>query len=139
MFKYIEPEVSGGFGEKTELDNSVHPPVVKTLEYEFGGWLGNDIVETFPCYLVTQELKLAIEREKLSGIDFNDVIVTTNETFDELYPNTKLPKFYWMKTDGKAGEDDFGLGKDFRLVISSKVLGILDGFNVSECDFEDFL
>lgn len=36
-FFYIEPEVAGGFGERTRLDTTVHPPVVHELEYEFQG------------------------------------------------------------------------------------------------------
>lgn len=38
MFKYIEPEVAGGFDEATTLDISVHPPIVFTLEHSFDGW-----------------------------------------------------------------------------------------------------
>ena len=39
-FYYLEPEVSGGIGDSTILDTSVHPPIVSALEYEFEDWLG---------------------------------------------------------------------------------------------------
>lgn len=47
MFRYIEPEVAGGLGEETQMDSTVHPPLVKKLHLEFEGWLGDDILETF--------------------------------------------------------------------------------------------
>lgn len=47
MYKLIEPEVAGSLGKETELDSSVFPPHVKKLHYEFDGWLGDDILESF--------------------------------------------------------------------------------------------
>lgn len=138
MFKYIEPEVSGGFGEETELDNTVHPPIAKKLNYEFDGWLDNDMVESFPCYLVTEKLRNEIECNHLSGVHFTDVIVTVTDEFKEMYPDKELPSFYWMKIQGKAGVDDFGLAEDYRLVISAETQKLFSSFNFSEADFEDY-
>ncbi|EBG5296072.1 hypothetical protein EVG59_11800 [Salmonella enterica subsp. enterica serovar Dortmund] len=67
MFKYIEPEVAGGFGEATTLDISMHPPIVFTLEHSFDGWLGDCIMETFPCFVITAKAKVLIESLNLSG------------------------------------------------------------------------
>src|SRR5437870_3724604 len=55
-FYYVEPEVAGRLGPNSVLDTTVHPPVVSRLEYEFSDWLGDGIVETFPCYIVTEDL-----------------------------------------------------------------------------------
>ena len=33
-YVYVEPEVAGGLGQGTEMDTSVHPPVVRKLQYE---------------------------------------------------------------------------------------------------------
>lgn len=29
LYKYLDPEIAGGFGEEAELDASAHPPIVK--------------------------------------------------------------------------------------------------------------
>ncbi len=137
-FKYLEPEVSGGFGEGTKLDNSVYPPLVKELHYEFDGWLGNDIVESFPCFLVSEKLKNEIENNVLTGVLFSELTISVSSTFKELYPNKSLPNFYWLKVFGKAGKDDFGLAKDYRLVVSAKTLHVLKPFNIKEADIQDF-
>ena len=139
MFKSIEPEVAGGIGEDTKLDTTIHPPIVYQLHYEFSGWLGNDIVESFPCFIVTDALKEAILKEHISGVDFDYVKVTTNNEFDELHPGLSLPAFNWMKISGKAGEDDFGISDNLLLVISEKAYNLLSLFNISAADVKDYI
>jgi hypothetical protein len=137
-YKYIEPEVSGELGDKTVLDNAIFPPKIKDLHYEFCGWLGSDIIESFPVYIVTDRLKIAIEKTKLSGVIFSDLTVTTSNLFKEMHPNIELPEFYWMQISGIAGNNDFGMSKDNRLVISSDVIDLLKQFNISDAVIEDY-
>jgi hypothetical protein len=133
-FFTVEPEVAGGFGSNTILSTESHPPVVTRLHYQFDGWLGDELLECFPCYIVTQQLGKAIEREGMSGVDFDQVEISTSELFDELYPGRKLPKFLWMKVAGKAGRDDFGVSPKHKLVISERAFDILQKFASSNCD-----
>ena len=56
----LEPEVAGGWGEGTIANTSPHPPVVETLEYMFDGWGGDDLLATFPCFIVSEALATAI-------------------------------------------------------------------------------
>ena len=138
MFRYIEPEVAGGFGKDAKLDTTVHPPIVYILHYEFTGWLGNDILESFPCYIVTEKLKNEIVNKHLTGVSFDQVKVTRSDEFIELYPDKVLPDFCWMKIDGKPGKSDFGVSDDLRLVISEKAYESLILFNLSAADLEEF-
>lgn len=137
MYKYIEPEVAGGFGEATKLDTSVHPPVVFTLEYCFDGWLGDCIIEIFPCYVITAEAKISIDNFNLSGVFFDEVMTSKSDVFEELYPNTELPKVYWAKIIGTAGIDDFGIANDLRLVVSDNALKILKDCGLKYADVLD--
>jgi hypothetical protein len=91
IFFRLEPEVAGGAGAATVLDSSTHPPRVARLEYHFDGWLGDDLRESSPCYIVTERLKQAIEQADLTGYSFDEVLVTTSATFRELYSNRTLP------------------------------------------------
>ncbi|WBV60636.1 hypothetical protein PFY12_00620 [Chryseobacterium camelliae] len=136
MYKLIEPEVAGGLGENTELDNSVFPPLVKKLNYEFEGWLGGDILESFPCYIMTERLKKTIESENLSGITFDDVLISKSETFLDLYPDKELPAFFWAKINGKDYKDDFFITEQNGLAISEKAYSLLQKFNVDQADIE---
>lgn len=138
MHKYFEPEVSGGFGNKTKLDNSSHPPIVEFLHFEFNVWLENDIIECFPCFIVTEALKSKIEKSQLTGISFSGLTVSTSETFKQLYPSKSLPKFHWMKIEGTPALNDFGVSEDHRLVVSTDAFTILEKFNISEADIEEY-
>ncbi|MDY0918844.1 hypothetical protein [Pseudomonas viridiflava] len=125
MFYYIQPEVSGGLGESTIIDTTIHPPKVSQLEYKFEGWLGDDLLESFPCFIVTKKLADTLTTENLSGFKIMPVATSISENFIELHPNTYPPKFLWLQIKGSAKIDDFGLSEDHILVISEKALKTL--------------
>jgi len=108
----LDPEVAGGWGDDTEADTSVHPPIISKLHYEFEGWLGDVLLESFPSWIVTVPTMEQIQSAKLTGATFANVKVTTSGLFQDMYPGRRLPKFVWLKVDGKPGHDDFvqGLG-----------------------------
>lgn len=137
MYRYIEPEVAGGLGKETIINSSFHPPLIEKLHYEFNGWLGDDILESFPCYIVTERLKNKIESNNLTGVKFDQVTITKSEEFKTLYSDKELPKFYWAKINGELYVDDFVIGQDYRLLISENAFQILKLFNTSNALFED--
>src|ERR1700722_2641088 len=110
----VEPEVAGGFGANAVIDRSSERMIVQKLHYQFDGWLGDELLETSPCFIGTERLARAIEREKLTGISFDDVEVTVSGNFRKLYPHRNLPTFFWFKVNGTAGSDDFGIGPGIR-------------------------
>ena len=122
MFYVLDPEVAGGLGPNTVMDASSHPPVVTTLHYELDGWLGDELLESFPCFIVTENMRHLIESARPSGCSFGAVLVSTSERFKELYPMRHLPRFFWLKIAGEAGYDDFGISSTNSLVISQRVL-----------------
>ena len=136
MYYYVEPEVSGELGEKTIADTSIHPPNISKLHYQFDGWLGDDILEAFPCYIITKQLKEIIQSSDLCGYEITDIEISKSANFLELYPSVILPKFYWLKIVGKAGQSDFGIARDYRLVISDKAMAIFDKTNIKNSDIE---
>ena len=134
----LKPEVAGGWGPITVADTRVHPPVVKKLNYEFDGWLGDDILETFPCYIITKRLSDLLTVSPLTGYEIDDVVISYSETFMELYPNKKMPTFFWLKIIGAAGIEDFGAENNNRLVVSETVMNLLARVQIKYCDISDF-
>jgi len=139
MYTYIEPEVAGGLGNDTDIDNSVHPPKINKLHYEFADWLGDDIVETFPCYIVTKNLMLAIIKEGLTGVSFDILKITKSPEFINGFVDLELADFHWMKINGVFGIDDFVIAVDYRLLISDKAKKLLNFFNINYAILEDFV
>ncbi len=132
----LEPEVAGGWGESTVADTSSHPPIIEKFEYQFDGWSGDDLLTSFPCFVVTEHLANDIKTSKLSGFELAPVLVTKSEEFNELYPNTVLPNFEWLKITGAADKDDFAINNELRLVVSEAAFEILSKFNLNECEVE---
>jgi hypothetical protein len=132
-YRILEPEVAGGFGEETVLDYSTSPPTVQKLHYEFGGWLGDDLLTTTPCFIVTLPLKESLLRFNGTGYSFDDVAVSKSEFFQQRRPEVVLPPFAWLKIHGQAGRDDVGLGKKDALVVSDEFLNVLRQHNIANC------
>ncbi|MER8751549.1 hypothetical protein NKH57_20115 [Mesorhizobium sp. M1050] len=96
------------------------------------------MVTSFPCYLVTEDVKEKILKSEFSGVTFDKVEATTSELFEEMQPDQKLPPFVWLKVNGDAGRDDFGIAKDLRLVVSERVLDALKPLRISNALIEPF-
>lgn len=127
MFRYVQPAVAGFWGEQTLVDMSVHPPIVHQLDYQFDGWLGDDILETFPCFIVSERLRGAIEDQEFTGVVFDKVIISRGKSLPE---DLILPTFYWLKVVGTPRQDDFAIAEDYRLIVSHAVYLMLKSFNV---------
>ena len=132
---YLSPEVAGQLGEQTVLEPSSHPPIITRLHYQFDGWLGDDLLEAFPCFVVTERLAKALQESGLTGWRLKDVTVSKSVTFEDLYPKREMPDFRWLVVDGQPG-DDFVLGDNMRLEVSDRALNFLRGYAVSNASIE---
>ncbi|MFY0562537.1 hypothetical protein ACN28E_01735 [Archangium lansingense] len=118
------------------VNESVHPPEVSHFHHRFEGWLGDELLEVFPCFLVSSALANALEETRLVGFSLRDVEVSTSPEFQELYPGRALPEFRWLKITGKDRDADFWLTPDSRLEVSSRTLGILRKFKIAHAVIE---
>jgi hypothetical protein len=132
----VSPEVAGELGENTVMDSSVHPPRVSRLHYRFEGWLGDDLLEAFPCFLVSSALAKALEEAKLLGFSLDDVEVSVSPEFQERSRGRALPEFRWLKITGQSRDADFWLTPDFRLEVSGEALATLTKFDLSHATIE---
>jgi hypothetical protein len=136
----LDPEVSGGLGQRTDLDPRTNAyPVVKHLHFEFAGWLGDDLVTTHPVYLVTTPLASALRNSGLSGFVLTaDLDVTSDEQLRDLQPGWRPPSVEWLMVSGVPGIDDFGLTENAGLVVSSAALAVLRRHRMDHCGVRVF-
>jgi hypothetical protein len=137
-FSVLSPEVAGDLGHNTVMDTGASGLRVDHLHYEFNTWLGDDLIEAFPCFIVSAHLKETIELAGLTGMVFDSAEVSTTQVFEDLYPARRLPVFYWLKVTGKPGVTDFGLTPDARLVVSERALAALRKHSLRNCDIGDY-
>lgn len=149
----LEPEVAGGFGQNTVVANfdnvrqKRERPIVSHLHYEFSGWLGDEILETTPCFIVTISLADSIKNSDLKGYSFEDVETSLTEEFKELYPGKTLPEFKRIipkgvvQVDGNSfvnwSGDDFCMSQSGTLIVSEKALSILQKHKFNYCDIKE--
>jgi hypothetical protein len=136
-FSRVEPEVAGGLGPNTEMDRDQHPPRIHKLQYVFDGWLGDDLVESFPAFVITADAGRRLEDAGLTGFELADVEVDRSEQFEELYPDRELPEFRWLRLTGTARENDFGPDDDGVLVVSDRALDVLRQGSLDNADIEE--
>ena len=99
-FYDIEPEVAGRVGARTVYDRTTHPPRLSNLEYEFDDWRGDAILASFPCYIVTSALATSLRRNRLTGFNLDEVLVSKSPEFDDLCGKglkADLPSFEWLQ------------------------------------------
>lgn len=137
VFFILDPEVAGGFGDQTDLvQRKDDYPIVTKLEYEFFGWLGDELLTTHPCFIVTNQLKKTMEDFQGTGYSFCDVIISKSEEFLEEFPDTELPQFAWLRIHGIAMSDDVGLGPNATLVISEELLKKMQNHQLDNCSIK---
>jgi hypothetical protein len=134
----VEPEVAGGLGPWTISDRSVHPPRVTRLEYVFDGWLGDPLLESFPCFISTRTLALKLAELGASGYVERPVRVSKSYLFREIQPETELPEFVWLDVTGQPGVDDCGADASGNLVVSEPVLAVLVEAGIPNADVSDW-
>jgi len=130
----LEPEVPGGLGDNTILDSSVHPPKVIALHLELYDWLGDDLLETFPCFIVTRSLGDALRKSELSGYSLSEITVSRSDEFKELYPSKQLPEFLWLQPKGNIGVDDICTLPDATLVASEAAVALFRSHKIANCN-----
>jgi hypothetical protein len=134
----LEPEVAGELGDGTVMDTSVHPPNVSSLHYEITDWLGDHLLESYPVYLISEQLGHALTQSGLHQFDLRDARVTLSPDAQELLADVDIPKFRWFVVTGTAGRDDIGVTDNTRLVVSDRALEVLRSYPLNNCDVEPY-
>lgn len=122
-YTVVQPEVIVGLGDNT-TGIPDHQDQIIHLHIHLEDWLGDDLVECFPCYLVTENLKNLLEKSKLSGFEFYDVEITLDEYFFENFRLAiDLPTFYWFKVIEK--DQDVFIDDNLKLNVSNFFLSFI--------------
>jgi hypothetical protein len=138
QYYLIEPEVAGGFGENTVISRPNGKMIVERLHYEFQGWLGDPLLESVPCYIITTELASKMTASGLTGFSVDKVEVSESDDFGLIQPDTVLPKFVWLKINGIAEEDDIALSDNLELVVSERALDMLQKSGMTHAEIVSY-
>lgn len=133
-FYLVEPEVAGGLGPSTVMDRGEHPPRVTRLEYVIEGWLGDALLESFPCIVATRALASMLREVGATGYTDRPVTISESAEFRERHPYSQLPAFVWLDVYGTPGRDDLGADDTGQLVVSRRTLDVLVAAGIAHAD-----
>lgn len=134
----LEPEVAGELGPHTEMDTDVHPPEVRRLHYVITDWLGDSLLESFPCFLISRLLGERAKTEGFTGFNLDVAEVTLSPEAEELLDNDRVLEFCWLRVIANAGFADFGLTPKAQLVVSQRALDILRDGILENCEISPY-
>jgi hypothetical protein len=146
----LEPEVSGGLGDRTIYGSEINilqkglNGKVKFLHYVFDGWLGDELLESTPCFIITNNLMNGLLAQEFTGFEIQKCEISKSDEFIDLHPDKQLPDFVRLLPLGKIciterkydswSNHDFCLSQRGELVVTRRVLDFLKKYSISYCD-----
>lgn len=137
----LEPDVPGADGEHMELDTSVHPPKINHLHLALDNWDGDDLIESFPAFVVTEQLAKMLSDSGIGSFALREAEITLEPEGRDVLDRhgiSDLPNFQWLDVTGTAGASDVGSTARGRLVVSDNALAVLQQFRIVHCDVEEY-
>ncbi|WP_411334002.1 hypothetical protein ACK1LH_19385 [Metabacillus indicus] len=147
---FIEPEVAGGHGNQsiygTEQDILTDgiSGRIKFLHYEFQGWLGDDLLEATPAFIVSHKLKAELMSSTFTDFKLEECQITVSDALKELDyakkipPFTRLIPFGKIRIDGERFENwsghHFCMSSKGELVVTQEALDLLKRVSLNHCD-----
>ena len=137
----LEPEVAGEIGENSIIsyENGMIKEV-KYLEYCFMGWLGDELLTSTPCFIVSRAVQEEILAENLTGIQFEEITMSFSDEFEELYEGEAVPEFVRIICENSYESNIGNLTLDFYmneykdLIVSEKALAVFKRHKLNNCD-----
>ncbi|WP_338778766.1 hypothetical protein [Metabacillus sp. FJAT-52054] len=147
---FLEPEVSGNHGEQTvygSAENVKREGIsgkIQFLHYEFQGWLGDDLAEATPAFIISSRLEEALRNSHLKDCKIEPCLITASDEFKERQPDIAIPAFYrWIPlgtidVEGQTYKNwsghHFCLSAKGELVVTKTALDLLKKFSMDHCD-----
>ncbi len=136
----LEPEVAGGMGDMTEIVYEGYKmKEVTFLHYEFFGWLGDELLTTNRCFIVSDSLMNDIISSGLEGVEFRNIKMSFSMEYFSLFEKETVPRFVEFKCKFVYEENinnvscDFYLSKYGKMIVSEKALSVLKQHQLDIC------
>jgi hypothetical protein len=133
MAVVLEPHVAGELAEGTEMDTDEHPPAVHKLVYALDTADADDLIESFPVYLVSDALANELAASGFTGFRLADAEVVAGGAYLEAGEPLPPPSFRWLKV-GRDSAADFSVRGDHLLVVSDRAYSALSRWKLKRCD-----
>jgi hypothetical protein len=153
----LSPEVAGEVGPTSEIANqearlhgSKELPEVTKLEYVFSGWLGDELLQAWPCFIVTDKVATALGSSRLTGVRLEAVKITKSDIFEITQKDSALPSFRRLvplgrvviSNDGKLeswDKQDCSLSVRGDLVVTGDFFDVVSSSSLLHCRIQPLM
>lgn len=133
----LRPAAPGELGDNVVMDPSVHPPRIDHAHLEIDSWFGDELIESYPCLFISDDLAKTLESSRLGHYELRSVEVSLSEDLPD-EERASVPHLHWLVLTGQAGQDDIGATSTGRMVVSDQALEILRQHNIDHCDVIEY-
>jgi hypothetical protein len=132
MSYVLEPLVAGELGDGTELDTSTHPPHVRKLDYVLDLPTEEDLIESFPVFLVSEELAAALTAANFGGFRLDDAEVRKSDQYALWRGDLPHKRYRWLRPASSASADCW-LDEHNRLCVSDRMYAVVASHRIDRC------
>ena len=129
----LEPQVAGELGDDTVMDVSVHPPLVSRVAYELDQPDNDDLIQSFPVYLVERSMADQLVRAGLTGFDLAAAVVRPGEEYEAEYQGKAHKDYVWLRVHG-TNQHDCWIDHTLMLCVSDAMMAVLKSGQLEGCD-----
>ncbi len=132
----LSPEVPGDLGPRSVLTHGSAGMEVVQPHLLLTSWMGDDLLECFPCFFASQRLGKALIDAAVSGYVLEPAIVSVSPDASPGARKAPTMYFHWLKIVDTEGYSDFWISRDRRLVASERAMAVLERFTLEHCERE---
>ena len=98
----LQPLVGGELGQDVEFDHATHPPVIDRVQYVLDYPTSEDLMESFPAYIVSEALAERLVAAGLRGFTLAEAEVLPGDNYLALYGD--VPHKTYRLAAGRAAD-----------------------------------
>src|SRR5215211_250252 len=133
MAYVLEPLVAGELGDETDLDTRTHPPLVHSVEFVLDLPTDEDLIESFPVFLVSEELASALTAAGFRGFQLSDAQVRPSHEYLANHGEVPHKRYRWLRLMPSRPSDCW-LDAQYRLCVSDQMYFVIARHRIDGCD-----
>jgi hypothetical protein len=115
------------------MDPSSHPPTVESVEYILDAPTEEDLIESFPVHLVSENMARLLTTAGLEGFALGEATVVPSREYVEVYGDAPHKDYRWLRVR-PSPRPDCWLDDESRLCVSDRMMGVLSRGVLDGCD-----
>jgi hypothetical protein len=110
--------------------------MVSQVDYVIDGPDADELIQSFPVFLVSTDLGSRLKDAGLSGFELTGARIRPSDNYQAIYGNEPHLQYLWMQVTGAAGESDCWLDESFQICVSDRMMTVIQTAKLADCHVE---